>query len=264
MVCSLTCPGSTVWSVNAVSFPLLTLSTGMGFQFPPGSPSLERRSESLRCGLVSISAGHPQPDSLGHTQGRGGGCLSAKLFYKSSPCPLSLAGCQQWGLTSPLGSHDPWGHLFTVLFPSAFRRSGWDSMFTNPSTWEELGVEEHEHALAGTKGSEDMFLGAGGEQGANSTQAEDTCLWALSSALGRTSSPERRWMTRHVQSSPCYCLEKKRSCMLRMSAVPRQPVHVPKSHRMTSMQKEGHLGRCYPGESSTSQTHTVSWSHSQS
>ena len=49
-------------------------------------------------------------------------------------------------------------------------------MFTNPSTWEELGVKEHEHALAGTKRSEDMFSGAGGEQGANSTQAEDTCL----------------------------------------------------------------------------------------
>lgn len=37
-------------------------------------------------------------------------------------------------------------------------------MFTNPSAWEELGVEEHEHALAGTKRSEDMFSGAGGSK----------------------------------------------------------------------------------------------------
>ena len=45
-------------------------------------------------------------------------------------------------------------------------------------------------------------------------------------------------------------LGKKKSCVLRVSTVPKQPVHGPKSHRMTSMQKEGHLGRCYPGEAS--------------
>ena len=71
-------------------------------------------------------------------------------------------------------------------------------MFTNPSTWEELGVEEHEHALAGTKGSEDMFLGAEGEQGANSTQAEDTCLWG---ALFSSWQDIKSW--KEVNDSSC-------------------------------------------------------------
>ena len=53
MVCNFSCPGSTVWSISAVSvsFPLLTLSTGKGFRFPPGSPSMERRSEPLKYGF---------------------------------------------------------------------------------------------------------------------------------------------------------------------------------------------------------------------
>lgn len=88
-------------------------------------------------------------------------------------------------------------------------------MFTITSTYEERGVEELA-ALAGTKVSVDMFLGEGGERGSEPAagMVRIPACEAFSSALGRTSSPKRRKMTRRVQSSLCCCLEGKRSCLV--------------------------------------------------
>lgn len=81
-------------------------------------------------------------------------------------------------------------------------------MFTVTSTCEERGVEERRRPLLAPRY---VRTCSWGKQGAGSPGIP--ACEALSSALGRTSSPKRGRMTRRVQSSPCCCLWGESSCL---------------------------------------------------
>ena len=122
-----------------------------------------------------IVAGDPQPDLWG-TQGEGSG-FSVRSLFKISPLPFVSALC---GLPAVMSTVFTWqprplrSSFHGVLFPSAFRLSGCNSMFSITSTCEERGVEEH--GPCWHQGKCGHVLGGRREVGSQQRAGGDTCV----------------------------------------------------------------------------------------
>lgn len=196
----------------------------MGFGSPPGSSSLGWRSETSLC--VFHLGRPPTAWPFGtHTVGAAG--CPWDCFIKPPPAlypclaASSAVSCLHLAATT----------REVIFSPRCFLQHLDSLAMTQCLQSHQAGVEEH--ALAGTEGSEDVFLG--GRRGAGTQQQvgwgylSARCLLQL--LAGHQVPKGGEWL---VVSSLVHAVGWQRKGAVcswaRASTVPKQPVHVPESH----------------------------------